>query len=401
MFERHTIRSGSVTTPQGFTAGSTYAGIKSQAKPDLALIYSETPCVAAAVFTTNKIKAAPVIVSKRNLGSKSIHAIIVNAGCANACTGEQGMVDANEMARITARNLKVPASSILVASTGVIGVCLPMDKLKKAIPAIKLSNTSGHDFARAIMTTDTFPKEAAVSVKGGGTQFSIGGAAKGSGMIHPDMATMLSFITTDASLDPEFASESLKKACDLSFNMVTVDGETSTNDSVFLLANGLAGGQPLTEEGCEAFQSALNQVCLRLAKSVARDGEGATTLIEVAVEGAATEMEARCAARTVAGAPLVKAAVHGHDPNWGRIMAALGRSGIQIVESRVDLYLNHIAVLKSGTPVVLDKDRIKKALNGNEEVRIGVCLNIGDGRATAWGCDLSQEYVIINSAYTT
>lgn len=394
------IRSGTITSPQGFLAGAVCAGVKSRGGPDLGILYSEVSCVAAGLFTTNKIKAAPVIVSQEHLQNSKAQAIVVNSGCANACTGEQGIIDANEMASLTARKFGILPEDVLVASTGVIGVPLPMEKLRDSIPKVALSRAGGCELAKAMMTTDTFPKEIAISAKAGADQFTIGGVAKGSGMIHPDLATMLCFLTTDATVEANFVCSALQEAVAMSFNMITVDGETSPNDSIFLLANGLAGGRRLDSDNGEAFQVALNEVCLYLAKSIAQDGEGATKSIEVVVEGALNETEARQAARAIASSPLVKSAIHGNDPNWGRVMAAAGRSGIEVIESKVDLYLNQTCVVKSGCLVSFDKKRLSESLN-SREVKIKLCLNIGEGKATAWGCDLSEEYVTINSAYTT
>jgi glutamate N-acetyltransferase/amino-acid N-acetyltransferase len=315
--------------------------------------------------------------------------------------GGRGLVDAQEMANLTAAKLGISPGEVFVAGTGVIGVPLPMDKIRVAIPKIKLTRRGGHDFCRAIMTTDTRPKEMAVQADSKGTGFTIGGVAKGAGMIHPNMATMLCFITTDALVSAEFLHPALHKAVDISFNMVSIDGDTSPSDCVFLLANGLAGNEPLDFDNGGAFQEALTTVCIHLAKSIARDGEGATKLIEVAVEEAEDQVWARQAARTIASSPLVKAAVHGNDPNWGRIVAAAGRSGARVREDRLDVYLNDVCVMKQGSPTAFNKADMASALRNSDSVRIKLCLNLGHGHATAWGCDLSEEYVTINSAYTT
>jgi glutamate N-acetyltransferase/amino-acid N-acetyltransferase len=276
-----------------------------------------------------------------------------------------------------------------------------MDKIRAGIPKIKPTRRGGHDFCRAIMTTDTRPKEMAAQVDLKGTQFTIGGVAKGAGMIHPNMATMLCFIATDAVVSADFLQAALHKAVDGSFNMVSIDGDTSPSDCAFLLANGLAGNEPIDFDNGGAFQKALNAVCTHLAKSMARDGEGATKLIEVTVEGAEDQVWARQAARTIAGSPLVKAAIHGNDPNWGRIVAALGRSEARVSEDRLDVYLNDVCVMKQGCPAPFSKAEMISALSNSDNVLIRLCLNLGDGQATAWGCDLSEEYVTINSAYTT
>jgi len=395
------IPSGSVTSASGFLAGAVRAGIKTKDEPDLAILYSQVPCKAAGVFTANQIKSAPVILSQRRIAKGRARAIVVNSGCANACVGERGLTDALGMANLAAAKLGISPEEVLVASTGVIGVPLPMDKIRAAIPNIKLTRGGGHDFCRAIMTTDTRPKEMAVQVDMKGVRFTIGGVAKGAGMIHPNLATMLCFIASDAVVSPDFLRIALQKAVDCSFNMVSIDGDTSPSDCVFLLANGLAGNEPIDLDNGDAFQEALNQVCTHLAKSIARDGEGATKLIEVTVERAKDQNEARQAARIVAGSPLVKAAIHGNDPNWGRIVAALGRSGARVREERLDVYLNDIRVMKQGCPVPLSRGQMISALSHSDNVLIRLCLNLGDGKATAWGCDLSEEYVQINSAYTT
>lgn len=399
-FEQKAIQAGTVTTPEGFLAGATCAGIGGQGKLDLGLLYSEVPCVALGLFTTNKVKSAPVILSQKHLQNDRAQAIVVNSGCANACTGKQGVRDAEEIANMVARKLKLLPEDVLIASTGVIGVPLPMEKVREGIAKITISREGGHELAKAMMTTDTFPKEIAVSVGDGPDKFVIAGVAKGSGMIHPELATMLCFLTTDAEVEADFLRSALQKAVNVSFNMVTVDGDTSPSDSVFFLANGLAKNQRIDSKNGEQFQKALTEVCLYLTKAVARDGEGATKLIEVVVEGAVNEAEARKAARNIASSSLVKAAIHGNDPNWGRVVAVMGRSGIEVEESKIDLYLNQVCVMKSGSPVPFDKGALRRSLD-KEKVYIKLCLNIGRSKATAWGCDLSEEYVTINSAYTT
>jgi len=392
---------GSVTSPQGFRAGAVCAGIKKKGGYDLGILASERSCAAAGLFTANRIKAAPVVLSQRWLQSGKASAVVVNSGCANACTGEQGMADAIEMARLAGEVAGVPAEEVLVASTGVIGQPLPMDIVREGIKKIAFSLDGGSELAKAIMTTDTVPKAAAVKPEG--ASYTIGGIAKGSGMIHPNLATFLCFLTTDANVDKDFLKQALSKAAEVSFNMVSIDGDTSTNDSVFLLANGMAGNDLITKKTSwqgEVFQQALNHLCIYLAKMVARDGEGATRLIEVTVENAPNVYAARLAARTVVGSSLVKAAVYGADPNWGRIMAALGRSGVEVVEDRIDLYIGNICMLKAGKPQPFNRTEAVKLLSG-KEVQIRVNLNLGIGSATAWGCDLTKEYVTINSAYTT
>jgi glutamate N-acetyltransferase/amino-acid N-acetyltransferase len=394
------IPSGGVTSPRGFLAGAASAGIKHAEvkRLDLGILFSEAPCTAAAVFTTNKVKAAPVILDQQRLKSGKARAVVVNSGCANACTGRQGMVDAAEMTELTARHTGVATEDVLVASTGVIGAKLPMGLIRAAIPEIKLSVKGGHDIARAIMTTDTVPKE--VAVKAG--DFTIGGMSKGVGMIHPDMATLLCFLTTDAAVDADFLKKALRKAVDISFNMVSIDGDSSTNDTVLIMANGLAGGKTINKSSKMAavFQQALDRVCVHLAKATARDGEGATRLIEVTVCGAVSKRDARLAARTIVSSSLVKAAVHGCDPNWGRVLAAAGRSGAAMEPDKVELEIGGVLLVKDGAPVPFEKKEVVKHLGG-KEVLIALNFHLGRAKATAWGCDLSAEYVRINAEYTT
>ena len=397
------IPGGTVTSPQGFHAGATYAGIKKKTDDalDLGILFSEEPCVATALFTTNKIKSAPVVLCQQRLQEGRTVAVVVNSGCANASMGEQGLADAMETTALTASGLGVAPEDVLVASTGVIGKPLPMKLIEAGLSQIVLTNDGGHELAKAVMTTDTFPKETAVATRVGDSGFTIGGVAKGSGMIHPDLATMLCFLTTDAAVDLDFLRAALRKAVDVSFNMVSVDGDTSPSDTVLIMANGLAGNEPISQSyGQSAFQQALDQVCTYLTKSIARDGEGATKLIEVTVNGAINTAEARLAARTVVSSPLVKAAVHGCDPNWGRILAAVGRSGVDVVESNIDLCIGDILLVKRGTPLPFSKQDVVRIL-GQSEVPISLNLNLGTASAIAWGCDLSEEYVTINSQYTT
>jgi glutamate N-acetyltransferase/amino-acid N-acetyltransferase len=395
--EIETIPEGTVTSPEGFLAGAISAGINKNAtdKPDLSILFSEAPCVAAALFTASRLKSAPVILSQQRLKRGKARAVVANSGCANAFTGEQGLAHAAEMAELAAEGIGLSPEEVLVASTGVIGLPLPMKLIRGNLGQIVLSRDGGHELARAVMTTDTKAKETAVKVRAGDSQFTIGGVAKGSGMIHPDLATLLCFITTDAAVEKGFLKKALKKAVDESFNMISIDGDTSPSDMVLLLANGLGGNVPV-----DAFEQALEQVCIYLAKCVARDGEGATRLIEVTVGGAASRLEARQAARAVVSSPLVKAAVHGADPNWGRVVAAVGRSGVEVEEARLDLAIGEIPVVRAGSPLPFDKQGLIQRLKV-EEVSISLNLNLGSGKATAWGCDLSEEYVTINSQYMT
>jgi glutamate N-acetyltransferase/amino-acid N-acetyltransferase len=394
------IPGGTITSPHGFLAGAVCAGIKESAgkRLDLTVLCSEQSCNAAAVFTGNKVKAAPVVLSQQRLRGGRARAVVANSGCANACMGTEGLADAEAVAEAVARQVGALPEEVLVASTGVIGRRLPVDRIKAGIGRIELSAQGGHDFARAIMTTDTVPKEVAVLAG----DFSIGGVAKGSGMIHPDMATLLVFIATDSGVELDLLRVALQKAVDTSFNMVSVDGDTSTNDMALLLANGKAGGAMITVGSPQAqvFQEALDTVCIYLAKEIARDGEGATRLIEVVVKGAASETEARQAARTIVGSPLVKTAVHGCDPNWGRVMMALGRSRVEMGEGKTGVSIGGIRVVENGRPADYSESEVARAL-GEKEVVIEVDLNMGNGSATAWGCDLSEEYVKINAEYTT
>jgi len=398
--EPEIIPSGGITSPGGFLAGATGAGIKDkdQSRLDLGIMFSEVPCTAAAVFTTNKVKAAPVILSQKLIKKGKTSAVVMNSGCANACTGEQGMADALEMTELAARRVGVSTEDVLVASTGVIGVTLPMGRIRTAMPKIVLSAEGGHDLARAIMTTDTVPKEVAVRAD----DYIIGGIAKGAGMIHPDLATLLCFLTTDAAIDGDFLAKALRKAVDISFNMVSIDGDSSTNDTVLIMANGRAGGKSIIKGSRRAgvFQQALNKACIYLARANARDGEGATKLIEVNVSGAVSAGDARLAARTIVSSSLVKTAVHGSDPNWGRVLAAAGRSGAALEPDKLELYIGNIRVVKDGAPALFNKKEVVKHLDG-KEVYIALNLNMGKAGATAWGCDLSEEYVKINAEYTT
>lgn len=310
------------------------------------------------------------------------------------------MSDALEMTRVAARNLGLLPEEVLVASTGVIGARLPLERMREGMKSIVLDKHGGHEFARAIMTTDTVPKEAATSVKVGDARVTIGGVAKGSGMIHPDLATMLVFLTTDVCAGVRFLRSVLKRAVASSFNLLSIDGDTSPSDSVFLLANGIARNPKLDGYTGSVFEEALTELCRQLADSIARDGEGATKAIKVMVEGAFNERQAGQAARTVVSSPLVKAAVHGNDPNWGRIVTALGRSGVEVREDRLDIYLCDTCVMKDGQPMSFDPSNVSASLAA-PDVLIRVHLNLGQGAAIAHGCDLSEEYVTINSSYTT
>jgi len=397
------VKQGMVTTPKGFHAGAAKAGIKNGVKSrlDLGILYSESPCATAAVFTTSKIKSAPVLLDQQRLSQGNTVAIIANSGNANASTGEKGMADAVEMTALAAKVIGIKPEDVLVSSTGVIGRHLPMPAIRQAVREIALSAEGGHELARAIMTTDRVPKEIALSVNGEFT-YTIGGIAKGSGMIHPNMGTMFAFITTDAAVEYGFLQATLRQVVQDTFNMVSVDGDTSPSDTVVVMANGMAKNNPITAGTLDArlFKQALQQVCIYLAKEIARDGEGATKLIEVKVEGARSKADARLAARTVTTSSLVKTAVHGADPNWGRVLAAVGRSGAEVVETKIDIIIGDIAVLRGGTPQDYDEAEVVKVFQ-QAEVPIQIILNLGKASAVAWGCDLSKEYVTINSQYMT
>lgn len=398
------LTEASVTSPRGFRAGAVYAGLKTPGpgKLDLGLLLADRVCSAAGVFTQSRAAAAPVLLDRERLRSGRAQAIVFNAGNANACTGPAGLRDAEAMADLVAERFGLARELVLVASTGVIGVPLPMDRVRAGLEQVEPTVEGGHDAARAIMTTDTRPKEVAVEIELGGRTARLAGMAKGAGMIHPNMATMLAFLTTDVAADPAYLRAALQSAVDRSFNQITIDGDTSTNDSVFLLASGRAENAPLGPDAADAarFQAGLDYVCIELAKAIARDGEGATRLIEVTVRGAATVADARTAARAVAGSSLFKAAVYGGDPNWGRILAALGRSGAAMELERVSVALGDVLVARGGQRTDFDPGAASAALK-QEVVSVLVDLGLGAGEATAWGCDLTEEYVRVNSEYTT
>jgi glutamate N-acetyltransferase/amino-acid N-acetyltransferase len=400
------FKNGGVTTPRGFKAGVAQAGIKYKGRYDLALVVSEYPAVGAGVFTTNKFQAAPVQVSRQHLAlSEKMRGFVVNSGCANACTGEDGLADAQMMTEISANVTGCKAEEFFVASTGVIGVPLPMDQVKQGIEKAgqNLSAEAGALAAQAIMTTDTMAKEIAIEIEIGGEKVALGGMAKGSGMIHPNMATLLGFVTTDAVITKECLQKALVIANEDSFNMVTVDGDTSTNDTLVVLANGQAGNALINNPDSEAFQAfaaALKKICIVLARMIARDGEGATKLLAVRVINAPSREDARQAARTIAGSNLVKAAIFGQDANWGRIICALGYSGAQFVPEDITVSLGDLLVAQDGRGLTFDEVKAGRIL-GKEEIVITVDLQAGEFAATAWGCDLSYDYVKINADYRT
>ncbi len=393
---------GGVTAPQGFTAAGMYCGIR-KAKKDIAMIVSEVPATIAGVFTLNKTQAAPVLVDKIQLSRSPLcSAIIVNSGNANACTGERGLNDTWQMVKETAKVLNVPESQVMVSSTGVIGQYMPMEKVIPAINelASKLQKDGNKDAAEAIMTTDTFAKEVAVSFTLGSTVVTIGGVAKGSGMIAPNMATMLAFVTTDVVISQDLLSKALKVANNRSFNRITVDGDMSTNDMVLVMANGLAKNKPFSEksEEYQLFTAALEYVLIKLAKMIAKDGEGATKLVEIMVKGARSEEEAAQAAGAVANSNLVKTAIHGADANWGRILAAVGYSGIDFNPDEVEISFGDLPILRKNYEIVLDEEKARELLL-RDTVIVVVNLNQGDQFARFWTCDLTKEYVHINASY--
>ncbi|KAA8998034.1 bifunctional glutamate N-acetyltransferase/amino-acid acetyltransferase ArgJ [Paenibacillus spiritus] len=405
--ERYTVvEGGSVTTPKGFKAGGLHCGLKKTDRNDLAAILCEVPATAAAVYTTNLFQAAPLQVTRESLADGRLRAVVVNSGNANACTGEQGEADAYEMRSAAARHLGVAERDVAVASTGVIGELLKMDCVRSGLAQLPEKLDGGaagaEQFSQAILTTDLVKKECCVRLTVGGEAVTIAGAAKGSGMIHPNMATMLGFVTTDAAVAGEDLLALLRAATDTTFNMITVDGDTSTNDMLIALASGLAGREPLTRQHPDwaAFVEAFTHVCRHLAMAIARDGEGAAHLIEVRVSGAADRDAARAIAKTIVGSSLVKSAVFGADANWGRIIAAAGRAGVPMSTDRVDIALGGIEVLKGSRPVAFDEAAALAYLQG-DTVEITVKLADGEGEATAWGCDLTYDYVRINAAYRT
>lgn len=400
---------GGVTAAKGFKATSTAAGIKYKDRQDMAMIYSEVPCNVAGTFTTNIVKAAPVKWDQKVVyETKQAQAVVVNAGIANACTGEEGMGYCKATADKVSELLDMPAEQVLVASTGVIGKQLPIDRICAGIDAMvpKLSTgyESGHAAAKAIMTTDTHEKEVAVEVELGGKTVVIGGMCKGSGMIHPNMCTMLSFVTTDAAISQELLLEALQNDVKDTYNMISVDGDTSTNDTCLLLANGMAGNPEITEknEDYEAFCKALNFINETLAKQMAGDGEGATALFEVKVVGAESKEQAKVLSKAVITSSLTKAAIYGHDANWGRILCAMGYSGAQFDPEKVDLFFQSAAgkmqIIKDGVAVDYSEEEATKILSEPEVTAIAD-VKMGTAEATAWGCDLTYDYVKINADY--
>lgn len=388
-----------VTAPQGFRAAGVHCGIRKQ-RPDLALLVSDSPASAAAVYTRNLVQAAPLTVCREHLEATGgvARAVVVNAGNANACTGESGLAAARRTAEEASRLLAIRKEEVLVASTGVIGQALPVDRLIAGLPEAvsALSDDGGHGAAEAILTTDTCTKEAVRRVETPEGSYVLGGVAKGSGMIHPDMATTLAFVTTDAAVPADRLRRSLVGATELSFNRITVDGDTSTNDMIAVLANGASGLAVADAQG--AFDAALTDLLVELAKKVARDGEGATRLIAVRVTGAASEAEALRVARTISGSPLVRTAVHGADANWGRIVAAVGRAGVDLDPERLAVAFDELSILEPGWVSDFSEEEATRVL-GRDEVTLSVDLGRGPACAITWTCDLTADYVAINASY--
>ena len=398
------IADGTVTTPRGFLAGAAKVGVRSDwDKLDVGIVYSEEPCVAAGVYTKNNLKGASLIVSMEHLSHGRAQAIVANSGCANCATGEQGIQDAIKMAQLTGARFGIDPHDVVVASTGVIGTFLPMDRIAPGLDQMQMSPDGGLDFAKSIMTTDTRPKHVAVRT----ANWSIGGVVKGVGMIHPNMATMLCFVTTDAVIAQPFLEDVLRDAIDDSFNMIDVDNDTSPDDTVVVIANGLAGGNPIDDGHPEAelFRSALRTVCIDLAKQMIVDAEGATKMIEARVEGAASVEDARKAAREIVVSIGVKTAIYGHDPNWGRIISAVGNSGAAMKTETTTLHLTtldggELCLFRDGVPQEYDPAAAKACL-APRDVRMRVTMGLGDASATAWGSDLTEDFVRLNSLYTT
>ena len=396
---------GHPTSPRGFRAALHTCGIKVSGSPDLALLVSDRPSRWDAVFTTNAVAAAPVVFGRERLAQGlPLRAILVNSGNANAVTGERGLADARETAALLERSLKLPEGSALVSSTGVIGVPLPMDKIRRGVPGIAPLPVpdGGAAFARGIMTTDTRPKHASISFPHAGGEITLGGCAKGAGMIHPRMATMLSYLTCDADIHPDVLGPAFRRCVESSYNRISVDGDTSTNDTCVLLANGgadLPAVLPGTS-GASAFEEALRVLTAHLSREIVRDGEGATTVVRLDVVGARDALQAELVARAVCNSPLVKTAIHGRDPNWGRILCAAGYAGAGVTPHSVDLSIQEVPVLVRGTPSAFDAPALSEAMRG-EEVLIRLDLGQGKETTTFWTCDFSAQYIAINADYTT
>ncbi len=405
----YTIIDGGVTAAKGFKAGGLNAGIKNKVKKDMAMVVSDAPCTVAGTFTTNKVCAAPVIWDKNVVdNSPYAQAVVINSGVANACTGKEGLDACEKISQVAGKVLNIPSDAVLVASTGVIGMQLPMDKISAGIEALPAqlgyTRESAAEAATAIMTTDTVSKEVAVTFEIGGKTVTMGGMCKGAGMIHPNMATMLGFITTDAAIDKALLSKAIKEIIADTFNMISVDGDTSTNDTVLVLANGLAGNDTIAaeDEDYKTFYEALAYVCRELAKKIAGDGEGATCLFEATVVGAASKEQAKILAKAIITSNLTKAAIFGHDANWGRILCAMGYSGADFDPYKVEIFFESSAgklqIVKDGTATDYSEEKATEILSQNP-VKCIANVNMGDETATAWGCDLTFDYVKINADY--
>lgn len=388
--------------PRGFTAGAAKAGVKTGVadRLDVGLIVSDRPCVAAGVFTTNQVIAAPCVLTRAHLEGGTLRGIVANSGIANACTGEEGDRAAAAMSEAAAKAMGCAPSEVGVASTGVIGRQLPVDRVSAAIAAIRPGADGFDDFSRAIMTTDTRPKIATAEANVDGVTIRALGIAKGAGMIHPNMATLLAFVITDAELDLDMVRTITRRAARHTFNAISVDGDTSTNDTLLVLANGASGVPAGSENALSAAAALIDWTCEQLAHQIVADGEGVTKVFEVRVSGAASLEDARLAARTITTSNLVKTAIHGADPNWGRILAAAGRSGAKVDDRRATVRIGSLEVFRTGTPVRFDPDALR-AIFSQKDIAIGVELGLGEWDATAWGTDLSAEYVRINADYTT
>ena len=385
------LMENNVCAPKDFKAVGKSLGLKKSGKPDFAVIYSENSADTAAVYTSNKVKGAPLIVTKKHLANGQAQAIVINSGVANVCTGEKGIKDAEEMAEFASKELGIDSNDVLVASTGIIGAYLPMDKIKNGIEGIKNELSINSNAAKAILTTDTVEKKIAVKVD----NFTIGAIAKGSGMIHPNMATMLCFITTDAKIHSEKLGSYLKNSVNKSFNMISVDMDTSTSDMVIIMANGIGGDVDENK-----FQDALDYVCVELAKKIARDGEGATKLVEVEVKNAVSKADADKIAKSVVSSNLVKCAIFGNDPNWGRILCAIGNSAAKFKENLVDIYFGKELVVNNGIMTNFDLNKVKGIMRKNM-LKITIDLKLRNDCSIAYGCDMSYDYVKINASYTT
>jgi glutamate N-acetyltransferase/amino-acid N-acetyltransferase len=398
------LENESVTLPKGFKAGGIHCGLKKNGKLDLGYIVSDVPAAAAGVYTTNIFQAAPLLVTQESIAKeKKIQAIIVNSGNANSCTGDQGVKDAYEMQKQFASELGIKEHYVAVTSTGVIGEKMPMDKVSSGIKQImQKENEAESKFKEAILTTDLAPKNIGVQINVDGKTISIGGAAKGSGMIHPNMATMLGFVTTDANIDAESLLIALKEVTNQTFNMITVDGDTSTNDMVVVMANGMAGNNLLTSDHPEwnIFVKGLKTVCQELAKKIAKDGEGATKLIEVQVNSASSQSDARAVGKSIISSNLVKTAIYGTDPNWGRIVSAIGYSGVPVEPKLVKVSIGSYVVFENGLPCPINEEEVKQYLE-QDYIQIFVELNQGEHSTAAWGCDLTYDYIKINASYRT